>query len=227
VTFQVRNISEKFSDFIYEKNSHAGFASYFVSFEMMMRRTKDPSAFYTLIAGGLAGTFSWLISFPVDVVKSRLQVDGIDGNPKYKNAMDCVKKSYQAEGAAFFTRGLNSTLMRAFPMNAVCFLVVSQIMKFFQNNQSLDVSLAKSEPLPIVDYRQESFVTRVFNQGSKHKSLRYLIFLDGFHEAACHVEMIDLSDTLREKRKTFQYYYRMNDSVVAENLPDDELRIPI
>lgn len=208
-----------------------GFASYFVSFELMMRQTSDPSAFYTLIAGGLAGTFSWLISFPVDVVKSRLQVDGMDGKPKYQNALDCVKKSYQAEGPAFLTRGLNSTLMRAFPMNAVCFLVVSQVMKFFQNNQGLQVQLAQVEPLPIVDYNQ-GFITRVFNRihhGSqhKHKSIRYLIFLDGFHEAACHADMIDLSDSLREQRRNFEYYYRMNDGVIADNLSDDELRIPI
>ncbi|KAG5674624.1 hypothetical protein PVAND_004578 [Polypedilum vanderplanki] len=207
-----------------------GFSSYFVSFEMMMRQTKDPSAFYTLIAGGLAGTFSWIISFPVDVVKSRLQVDGIDGRPRYNGAIDCIKKSYQAEGLAFFTRGLNSTLIRAFPMNAVCFLVVSQVMKFFQN-KSLDVSISQSEPLPIVDYNQ-GFITRVFNRihhGSpyQHKSIRYLIFLDGFHEATCHADMIDLSDQLREQRKTFEYYYKMNDGVMTKNLSEDELKTPI
>lgn len=207
-----------------------GFASYFVSFEMMMRQTSNPSAFYTLMAGGLAGTFSWLISFPVDVVKSRLQVDGMDGKPKYLNAIDCIKKSYQQEGVAFFTRGLNSTLMRAFPMNAVCFLVVSYVMKFFQNPQSLDVSISKVEPLPIVDYNQ-GFITQVFNRidhdSHKHKKFRYMILLDGFHEAACHAEMTELSDSLREKRKSYEYFYRTNDGILNRNLTEDDMRIPI
>lgn len=198
----------------------------------MMRQTNNPSAFYTLMAGGLAGTLSWLISFPIDVVKSRLQVDGIDGQSKYNGAIDCIKKSYQAEGAAFLTRGLNSTLIRAFPMNAVCFLVVSYVMKFLQNQQNLDVSLAQRKPLPIVTDYSQGFITRVFNRihhGSnhQHKSMRYLILMDGFHEAACHVEMIDLSDLLREQRKSFEYYYKMNDGIIAENLSDEELRVPL
>lgn len=183
------------------------------------------------MAGGLAGTLSWVISFPIDVVKSRLQVDGIDGKPKYLNALDCVKQSYKAEGMAFFTRGLNSTLLRAFPMNAVCFLVVSYVMKFFQNSQSLDVSLSQAEPLPIIEYNQ-GFITRVFNRIDheahiKHKKFRYMVFLDGFHEATCHAEMIDLSDTLREQRRSYEYYYRTNDGVFNQNLTDDDMRIAI
>lgn len=198
---------------------------------MMMRQTSNPSAFYTLMAGGFAGTLSWVISFPIDVVKSRLQVDGIDGKPKYLNAMDCVKQSYQSEGMAFFTRGLNSTLMRAFPMNAVCFLVVSYVMKFFQKSQSIDVSLTQGEILPIVDYNQ-GFIRQVFNRidhesHSKHRKFRYMVFLDGFHEASCHAEMIDLSDTLREQRRSYEYYYRANDGILNQNLTDDDMRIPI
>ena len=198
---------------------------------MMMRQTSNPSAFYTLMAGGLAGTLSWVISFPVDVVKSRLQVDGIDGKPKYNGAMDCIRKSYQTEGAAFLTRGLNSTLMRAFPMNAVCFLVVSYVMKYFQNQQSLDVSLTQAEPLPIIDYNQ-GFITRIFNRidfdsQHKHKKFRYMILLDGFHEAACHADMVYLSDTLREQRRSYEYYYRTNDTILNQNLTEDDLRVPI
>lgn len=193
----------------------------------MMRQTTNPSAFFTLMAGGIAGTFSWLISFPIDVVKSRLQVDGIDGKPKYKGTIDCVKKSYQAEGMKFFTRGLNSTLMRAFPMNAVCFLVVSYVMKFFQNTPNIEVSI-NTEQLPIVDYNQ-GFITRVFNRidhNHKHRSMRYLIFLDGFHEAACHAEMIDLSDQLRGRTPT-TYFYKMDDGVVSDKLTDDEKKVPL
>lgn len=192
-----------------------------------MRQTSNPSAFYTLMAGGIAGTFSWLISFPIDVVKSRLQVDGMDGKTKYTGAFDCVRKSYLSEGLAFFTRGLNSTLMRAFPMNAVCFLVVSYVMKFFQNTPNIDVSL-NAEQLPIVDYNQ-GFITRIFNRidhNHKHKSIRYLILLDGFHEAACHVEMIDLSDQLRGRTPT-TYFYKMNDGVLSNNLTDDEMKVPL
>lgn len=209
--------------------SFSGFASYFVAFELMMRQTNGPSAFYTLMAGGIAGTLSWLFTFPIDIVKSRLQVDGIDGKPKYNGAVDCLKQSYRAEGLNFFTRGLSSTLIRAFPMNAVCFLVVSYVMKFFDDSPKINVSLSPAEPLAITDAYQTSFATRVLSQthfdSSKHKSTKYMICLDGFHEATCHADMMDLSDELREQRLA-DYFYRMS-GIFSGNLTDDEMKTPL
>lgn len=112
-----------------------GFALYFVSYEYLMQLKSNPGIPYTLFAGGTAGAVSWVFTIPIDVVKSRLQTDGMSGQSrKYTGMIDCFRKSYQAEGAAFMTRGLSSTLLRAFPMNAVCFLVVSQTLKHWENN---------------------------------------------------------------------------------------------
>lgn len=197
---------------------------------MMIRRTENPSAFYTLMAGGLAGTFSWIISFPIDVVKSRLQVDGIDGKAQYKGAIDCMKKSYEAEGAKFFTRGLNSTLMRAFPMNAVCFYVVSCVIKFFDEPKNIGITIGRPEELVIAQSRQQNYAMRIANRTkleNRHSFSKYMIFLDGFHEASCHVDMMDLSDDFREQRSSSTYYYKMNDGILGEHLSDDEMRTPV
>lgn len=111
-----------------------GFASYFVSYEFLMQLKTDPGILYTLFAGGTAGAFSWTFTIPIDVLKSRLQIDGMNGEPKmYNGIVDCFRKSYASEGSAFLTRGLSSTLLRAFPMNAVCFVVVSETLKHWQN----------------------------------------------------------------------------------------------
>ena len=197
----------------------------------MMRRSEQPSAFFTLMAGGFAGTFSWLISFPVDVVKSRLQVDGIDGKPKYNGAMDCVRQSVKAEGWKFLTRGLNSTLMRAFPMNAVCFLVVSYVMKYFEN-KNIDVSINQSEQLVIVESYPQTFMMRVFHKQPAdhhhhHNNTKYMICLDGFHEAACHSELMHLSDELRERRKSTTYFYRMDSEFLAGKLSEKDMKTPL
>lgn len=180
------------------------------------------------MAGGFAGTFSWLISFPIDVVKSRLQVDGIDGKAKYSGAIDCMKKSYRSEGLAFFTRGLNSTLIRAFPMNAVCFLVVSYVMKFFDNSKTIDVTIAPPERFAIHEPHFFMIPFHVENKFQKDTlKLRYLVSLDGFHEASCHAEMMNLSDGLREKRETTAYFYKMNDGITIENLSMDQMKTPL
>jgi solute carrier family 25 carnitine/acylcarnitine transporter 20/29 len=79
-----------------------------------------------MMAGGMAGVTSWIFTFPIDVVKTRLQSD-VSG--KYSGAIDCAKKTWIAEGSRAFTRGLVSTVIRAFPTNAATFTVVAYIMK--------------------------------------------------------------------------------------------------
>lgn len=58
-----------------------GFGSYFVAYEYLTRResTEPISTFHMLMAGGTAGALSWLLAYPVDVIKSRIQVDGMSG----------------------------------------------------------------------------------------------------------------------------------------------------
>jgi len=120
------------------------FGTYFVSFEMAARavsgcRTSDEAGSGAiLLAGGIAGMSSWLVSYPVDVVKSRIQSDGAFGPTKYSGILDCVRQSLKEEGPRVFSRGLSSAMIRAFPTNAATFYVVSyttKLMMSFENKQ--------------------------------------------------------------------------------------------
>lgn len=112
-----------------------GYAIYFVSYEYLIRKRADPGLLYTSMAGGTAGVLSWVLAFPIDVIKSRLQADGMSNEKaKYNGIIDCARKSYQREGRDVFLRGCSATLLRAFPMNAVCFVVVANTLKFFDRN---------------------------------------------------------------------------------------------
>ncbi|XP_012373997.1 solute carrier family 25 member 48 isoform X2 [Dasypus novemcinctus] len=64
---------------------------------------------------------SWGTATPMDVVKSRLQADGVYLN-KYKGVLDCISQSYQKEGLKVFFRGVTVNAMRGFPMSAAMFL---------------------------------------------------------------------------------------------------------
>lgn len=48
------------------------------------------------------------------MIKSRMQTDGFtpSAGQKYVSARDCVRKVWQTEGIAAFTRGLGPTLIR-------------------------------------------------------------------------------------------------------------------
>ncbi|XP_072697185.1 solute carrier family 25 member 48 isoform X4 [Canis lupus baileyi] len=73
------------------------------------------------LAGGMAGAISWGTATPMDVVKSRLQADGVYLN-KYKGVLDCISQSYQKEGLKVFFRGITVNAVRGFPMSAAMFL---------------------------------------------------------------------------------------------------------
>uniref|UniRef100_A0AAG5DTK0 Mitochondrial carnitine/acylcarnitine carrier protein n=1 Tax=Anopheles atroparvus TaxID=41427 RepID=A0AAG5DTK0_ANOAO len=228
-----------------------GFASYFVAYEYMVRTVANPSPFVILMAGGLAGTFSWLVTFPLDVVKSRLQADGISGKPQYTGLVDCIRKSHAAEGLSFLSRGLASTLLRAFPMNAVCFLVVSYTMQLFDEPQlnvvELGATATVEPPLlltaatlqqPIVaipagvaghkrttDHHLDSHLQHI-----KQNTYRFLRSLGAFSEAVCCAEMgeltDDLYDRLPEESSTTEYGARLNEYLLTIDEEDTSNRYP-
>lgn len=103
---------------------------YFVTYEMLTKTSsKQPiSTLHMLLAGGFAGTASWVISYPIDVIKSRIQAESSN---RYSGALDCFRKSVRAEGYSFLFRGLNSTILRAFPTNAATFAVVTWTFRLF------------------------------------------------------------------------------------------------
>ncbi|KAM7230502.1 hypothetical protein CapIbe_017992 [Capra ibex] len=89
-----------------------------------------------LLAGGTSGIASWLSTYPVDVIKSRLQADGLQGAPRYRGIVDCVQQSYRDEGWRVFTRGLASTLLRAFPVNAATFATVTVVLSYARGEEA-------------------------------------------------------------------------------------------
>ncbi|ODN04271.1 Mitochondrial basic amino acids transporter [Orchesella cincta] len=104
-----------------------GFGIYFASYEAMTRMGDGQvGTLGMLMAGGMAGVLSWIVTFPIDVVKTRLQCDD---RGKYSGAFDCARKTYRSEGYRAFSRGLVSTVIRAFPTNAATFTVVTWIMR--------------------------------------------------------------------------------------------------
>ncbi|XP_077092067.1 solute carrier family 25 member 48 [Siphateles boraxobius] len=85
------------------------------------------------LAGGLAGSISWVTATPTDVVKSRLQADAMTQR-KYKGIMDCIMQSYKTEGIHVFFRGATVNAIRGFPMSATMFLVYELSLQFFRSS---------------------------------------------------------------------------------------------
>ncbi|XP_045108905.1 solute carrier family 25 member 45-like isoform X2 [Portunus trituberculatus] len=101
------------------------FGSYMVLYDSMIASIsgseKNANTGVLIFCGGMAGVLSWASILPLDVVKSRLQADN-PTNPQYKGTVDCLIKSYKADGLSVFGRGFTMMSVRAFPTNGAIFL---------------------------------------------------------------------------------------------------------
>lgn len=118
------------------------FGVYFVTYEASCRQFAKLNEYgyvgigQLLIAGGLGGVASWCATYPLDVVKSRLQADGINSISKYSGVVDVMKQTYSEEGVRGFYRGLGITLIRAFPVNAATFTGVALSLRLLNTDEN-------------------------------------------------------------------------------------------
>lgn len=113
------------------------FATYFAMYDYLRQiqvskggSLDDLSPVSLMVAGGISGVLAWIVTYPFDVVKSRVQCDGMPGTVvQYKGMMDCFRKSYRQDGVSVFFRGFNATVWRAFPVNAATFSTVTLILR--------------------------------------------------------------------------------------------------
>jgi len=113
------------------------FASYFFFFELtkqaLSSRDQVTPMWVNFLAGGAAGFGFWGLFYPLDIIKTRIQVDAT--NPlerKYKGIWDCIRKT-SSEGPGAFFKGYTPSLMRAIPLNAAIFLAVLSTKQFLFN----------------------------------------------------------------------------------------------
>ncbi|XP_033327658.2 mitochondrial basic amino acids transporter [Megalopta genalis] len=134
------------------------FGVYFLTYEAMTRSSgNEPvSTPRMLLAGGIAGTASWLLTYPLDVIKSRIQAD----DNRYRGVVDCFKRSIKTEGYLCLYRGLSSTILRAFPTNAVTFAVVTWTFRIC--GQEADQTSQTRKPETVKAIREMSDVCEPF-----------------------------------------------------------------
>ncbi len=99
----------------------------------------EPSSMATMIAGGLAGTISWVVVYPMDVIKTVTQVSKgpVLGNPKAysdMNSLEVGRTLLRHHGVQIFFRGLGPTVLRAFPVNATTFFFYEKFKKLLHTD---------------------------------------------------------------------------------------------
>eukprot|EP00968_Pinguiococcus_pyrenoidosus_P007661 scaffold517_cov255-Pinguiococcus_pyrenoidosus.AAC.35 len=117
------------------------------SFQKLGNLGEWPSSF---LAGGISGSFTWAIVYPVDVIKSLVQTaprgrwiespswcdwwkrpgsqDGCCAGEDTRIAV-LTARIFQQRGWSYFFRGFGTACLRAFPVNAVIFPVYELTLK--------------------------------------------------------------------------------------------------
>ncbi|GAA6017107.1 hypothetical protein JCM11491_003261 [Sporobolomyces phaffii] len=91
-----------------------------------------------LVAGGLAGIVGWGITFPLDVVKTKMQSTplppppGSGPPPPYATLRSSFTSAYREGGYKVFVAGLGPTLVRSVPVNMVTFAVFELVVSTFR-----------------------------------------------------------------------------------------------
>uniref|UniRef100_A0AC35TMP0 Mitochondrial carrier protein n=1 Tax=Rhabditophanes sp. KR3021 TaxID=114890 RepID=A0AC35TMP0_9BILA len=113
-----------------------GYLFYIPVYEMLRRffiGRKFNETATQLIAGGMAGSISWLSICPIEIVKNKIQT-GEQLGLKEKNAKAIVKSIWNKNGLRGFYKGGLVLIVRGFIVNSVVFLVYEKSLLFVNEN---------------------------------------------------------------------------------------------
>jgi solute carrier family 25 (mitochondrial carnitine/acylcarnitine transporter), member 20/29 len=100
-----------------------------------LERTDQLGTVPLVAAGGCGGVAFWVVMYPVDVVKSKLQTQHVGPNQEYSGMMDCARKVLARDGWAGLYRGVGPCLLRSFPANAAAFVAYEAAMRMMPRGE--------------------------------------------------------------------------------------------
>ncbi|KAL6605646.1 mitochondrial carrier domain-containing protein [Neocallimastix sp. 'constans'] len=135
--FKANGIRGLYRGFLFQGFRDAiGTGSYFCAYEITKKLLtlgdRESTHVTHFFAGGFAGIASWICIFPIDLVKSKLQIDVKSKNKIYKSQLQCIKQIYKTSGVRGFYHGISSCLIRAFPVHALNFVVYEHVLRLIK-----------------------------------------------------------------------------------------------
>lgn len=90
---------------------------------------------YQFAAGAVAGVSEILVMYPLDVVKTRVQLQTATatGEDAYNGMVDCFRKIIKNEGFSRLYRGISAPIMMEAPKRATKFAANDEWGKFYRN----------------------------------------------------------------------------------------------
>jgi solute carrier family 25 carnitine/acylcarnitine transporter 20/29 len=114
-----------------------GYGIYFATYEGLMQRAmklenkkrSEIEAWKQCSFGALSGYMLWIIIYPIDVIKSKIQTDSF-GKPQFKSSIDCLRQTIAKQGVSGLYKGFAPCMLRAGPANAATFVAYEMTMNW-------------------------------------------------------------------------------------------------
>jgi solute carrier family 25 carnitine/acylcarnitine transporter 20/29 len=107
---------------------------YSKAFLTQIQGLKEANDASIMLAGGIAGALSWTTVYPFDVIKSTIQ----SSSGENRSIIQTARLLYQRHGNSVFFRGLGTTIVRAFPVNASTFFCYEKLKHFLHLEHQKD-----------------------------------------------------------------------------------------
>ncbi|KAI9334127.1 putative MRS4-protein of the mitochondrial carrier family [Obelidium mucronatum] len=99
-----------------------------------------------MLAGALAGITEHTLMYPIDSVKTRMQIISSNPNAIYSSISNALRRISTAEGASSLWRGVNSVVMGSGPAHALSFAVYEYFKVAFgadqEGNRVMEAAIA-------------------------------------------------------------------------------------
>lgn len=103
------------------------------TFDLLMNkfspdRTNPYVAYYNLLLGAASGTIAVTITYPTDLTRRLMQLNGTPGH-NYSSIPDVIMQLWRKEGFFGFYKGLWATYLKVAPMVAILFYTNEQLKR--------------------------------------------------------------------------------------------------
>jgi solute carrier family 25 phosphate transporter 23/24/25/41 len=92
-------------------------------------RNQDPGVATVLGCGMISSTSAMLGTYPLNLIRTRLQASGMPGSPTYTGAWDCFRQTVRAGGFGALYQGLLPNLLKVLPATSISYAVYDWLSK--------------------------------------------------------------------------------------------------
>ena len=86
-------------------------------------RGEEPGVSVVLGCGMLSSTCGMLVTYPLGLIRTRLQASGMPGAPKFDGALDCFRQTLRAGGVAGLFQGLVPNMLKVLPATSISYAI--------------------------------------------------------------------------------------------------------